>query len=82
VRAMADHIMVMKDGKLVEQGSPDQVMDAPREAYTRRLMAAAFMNERRSTRCAAGVSSLSQSGHDLSRCMRAPGKGMRQARAR
>ena len=45
VRAMADHIMVMKDGKLVEQGSPDQVMDAPREAYTRRLMAAAFFNE-------------------------------------
>jgi oligopeptide transport system ATP-binding protein len=42
VRAMADHIIVMKDGKLVEQGSPDAVMDAPREAYTRRLMAAAF----------------------------------------
>jgi oligopeptide transport system ATP-binding protein len=42
VRAMADHIIVMKDGRLVEQGSPDAVMDAPREAYTRRLMAAAF----------------------------------------
>ncbi len=42
VRAMADHILVMKDGKLVEEGSPDAVMDAPREAYTRRLMAAAF----------------------------------------
>ena len=42
VRAMSDHIMVMKDGKLVEQGTPDEVMGKPREAYTKRLMAAAF----------------------------------------
>ena len=42
VRAMADHIMVMKDGRMVEQGTPDEVMDHPREDYTRRLMAAAF----------------------------------------
>ena len=43
VRAMADHIMVMKDGRMVEQGTPDDVMDNPREDYTRRLMAAAFV---------------------------------------
>ncbi len=42
VRAMADHIMVMKDGKLVEQGTPDEVMLKPKQDYTRRLMAAAF----------------------------------------
>ena len=42
VRAMADHIIVMKDGRMVEQGSPDEVLDNPREDYTRRLMAAAF----------------------------------------
>jgi oligopeptide transport system ATP-binding protein len=42
VRAMADHIMVMKDGRVVEQGTPDEVMGSPREDYTRRLMAAAF----------------------------------------
>ena len=42
VRAMADHIIVMKDGKMVEEGSPDQIFDAPREDYTKRLMAAAF----------------------------------------
>ncbi len=42
VRAMADHIMVMKDGRMVEQGTPDEVMDHPREDYTQRLMAAAF----------------------------------------
>jgi oligopeptide transport system ATP-binding protein len=45
VRALADHILVMKDGKLVEEGSPDAVMGAPREAYTRRLMAAAFPSD-------------------------------------
>jgi oligopeptide transport system ATP-binding protein len=42
VRAMADHIMVMKDGRMVEQGAPDEVLDNPREPYTRRLMEAAF----------------------------------------
>ncbi|MBM3519697.1 MAG: ABC transporter ATP-binding protein [Alphaproteobacteria bacterium] len=42
VRAMADHIMVMKDGRMVEQGTPDEVMEHPREDYTKRLMAAAF----------------------------------------
>jgi ABC-type microcin C transport system duplicated ATPase subunit YejF len=42
VRAMADHIMVMKDGKLVEEGTPDDVIGHPRDPYTQRLMAAAF----------------------------------------
>jgi ABC-type microcin C transport system duplicated ATPase subunit YejF len=42
VRAMADHIMVMKDGRLVEEGTPDQVIGSPRDPYTQRLMAAAF----------------------------------------
>ena len=42
VRAMADHILVMKDGRMVEQGTPDEVLDNPREEYTKRLMAAAF----------------------------------------
>jgi ABC-type microcin C transport system duplicated ATPase subunit YejF len=45
VRAMADHILVMKDGRLVEEGAPDRVMDHPREDYTRRLMAAAFAHD-------------------------------------
>jgi ABC-type microcin C transport system duplicated ATPase subunit YejF len=42
VRAMADHIIVMKDGRVVEQGTPDEVLENPREDYTKRLMAAAF----------------------------------------
>ena len=42
IRAMADHIIVMKDGRMVEEGTPDQVLDNPQQAYTQRLMAAAF----------------------------------------
>jgi microcin C transport system ATP-binding protein len=42
VRAMAHRIIVLKDGKVVEQGEAAQVVAAPREAYTRALMAAAF----------------------------------------
>ena len=44
VRAMADHIMVMKDGRMVEQGSPADIFDHPHEDYTKRLMAAAFVD--------------------------------------
>jgi oligopeptide transport system ATP-binding protein len=42
VRAMADHVLVMKDGRLVEEGSPDDIFARPKEPYTKRLVAAAF----------------------------------------
>ena len=42
VRALAHEILVMKDGKIVEAGSTERVMTAPRHPYTRALMAAAF----------------------------------------
>jgi microcin C transport system ATP-binding protein len=42
VRALADELVVMKDGKVVEAGPADQVFDAPASPYTRALMAAAF----------------------------------------
>ena len=42
VRALADDVIVMKDGQLVEQGTADRVFDAPQSDYTRALMAAAF----------------------------------------
>jgi microcin C transport system ATP-binding protein len=45
VRALADEVMVLKDGKVVESGPSAQIFDAPREAYTRALMAAAFALE-------------------------------------
>jgi oligopeptide transport system ATP-binding protein len=41
VRAMADTVMVMKDGKVVEAGPTAAIFDAPREDYTKRLIAAA-----------------------------------------
>ena len=42
VRALADEVLVMKDGKVVEQGPSATIFDAPQEAYTKALMAAAF----------------------------------------
>jgi microcin C transport system ATP-binding protein len=40
IRAMAHHVLVMKDGLVVEQGSVDTVLHAPAHAYTRSLLAA------------------------------------------
>ena len=42
VRAMADYIIVMKQGQIVEQGPTDAIFDNPQETYTRALMAAAI----------------------------------------
>jgi oligopeptide transport system ATP-binding protein len=42
VRALSDHVMVMKDGRIVEEGDVEAIFAQPREDYTRRLMAAAF----------------------------------------
>ena len=42
VRALADELVVMKDGVVVEHGMAAEVFARPREAYTRALMAAAF----------------------------------------
>lgn len=40
VGAMADRVLVMKDGRMVEYGDTRQVLEHPREAYTQTLMAA------------------------------------------
>ena len=42
VRALADEVIVMRDGKMVEWGPADTVFEAPKSDYTRALMAAAF----------------------------------------
>ena len=42
VRALSDHIIVMKAGRVVEEGATAQIFQAPREAYTRELMEAAY----------------------------------------
>lgn len=40
IGAMADNVLVMKDGRMVEYGETRQVLDDPREDYTCTLMAA------------------------------------------
>ncbi|WP_298826699.1 ABC transporter ATP-binding protein [uncultured Piscinibacter sp.] len=40
VRFMADEVLVMKDGQVVEQAGVRQILEAPREEYTRRLLGA------------------------------------------
>ena len=42
VRALANDIIVMRAGKVVEQGAAATVFDRPQSDYTRALMAAAF----------------------------------------
>ncbi|MBU6257205.1 MAG: ABC transporter ATP-binding protein [Burkholderiales bacterium] len=40
VRFISDEVLVMKDGAVVEQASAAQILAAPREEYTKRLLAA------------------------------------------
>ncbi len=40
VRFMADEVLVMKDGEVVEQAAVEQILADPHEDYTRRLLAA------------------------------------------
>ncbi|GEO15930.1 ABC transporter ATP-binding protein [Microvirga aerophila] len=42
VRALANHVVVMQDGKIVEEGSAESIFASPRTDYTRALFAAAF----------------------------------------
>lgn len=38
ISAMADAVLVLKEGRIVEYGAAKQVLNAPREAYTKELM--------------------------------------------
>ncbi|MBV8535768.1 MAG: ABC transporter ATP-binding protein [Alphaproteobacteria bacterium] len=42
VRALADDVMVLKDGRVVEQGPAARIFDSPRDPYTKALLAAAI----------------------------------------
>jgi microcin C transport system ATP-binding protein len=45
IRAMSHRVMVLKQGKVVETGSADDVFERPREAYTKALLSAALRHE-------------------------------------
>ncbi|MEM8811372.1 MAG: ABC transporter ATP-binding protein [Pseudomonadota bacterium] len=45
VRALANDVIVMRDGEVVEAGPAAQIFDAPETDYTKALMAAAFRIE-------------------------------------
>ena len=40
VKRLCERIVVMKDGRIVEEGVCDQIFDAPKESYTQNLIAA------------------------------------------
>jgi microcin C transport system ATP-binding protein len=42
VRALSNYVVVMKNGKVVEEGPAGRIFDHPREPYTKALLAAAF----------------------------------------
>ena len=40
IGAMADNVIVMKDGQMIEYGKKDDVINCPKEEYTKKLMSA------------------------------------------
>jgi microcin C transport system ATP-binding protein len=42
VRALSNHVLVLRNGKVVEEGPCEQIFSAPRTDYTKALLAAAF----------------------------------------
>jgi oligopeptide transport system ATP-binding protein len=50
VRHISDRIAVMNDGKIVEQGSADQVCEQPRDPYTKKLLSAVPIPDPRESR--------------------------------
>ncbi|MEZ5816905.1 MAG: ABC transporter ATP-binding protein [Hyphomicrobiaceae bacterium] len=49
VRALSNHVIVMKDGKVVEEGPSRDIFERPRQDYTKALLAAALNLEVRHT---------------------------------
>jgi len=45
VKALAHHIVVMKEGLVIEQGEAASIFDNPQDIYTKELLNAAFMPE-------------------------------------
>jgi microcin C transport system ATP-binding protein len=45
VASLASHLIVMRHGKVVEEGPAAELFKSPKSDYTRALFAAAFRNE-------------------------------------
>ena len=45
IRALSSYVMVMRNGRVVEEGPSEQIFTNPREEYTKALLAAAFRIE-------------------------------------
>lgn len=48
VNYMSDSIMVMKHGKMVEQGTKEEVLFAPKDEYTQTLVSSSFLFDKES----------------------------------
>ena len=44
VKALSHHLLVMRQGQVIEQGAAASVFAAPQQTYTQQLLAAAFIN--------------------------------------
>ena len=55
VRALSDFVVVLRAGKVVEQGTAAELFNEPQHPYTRALMAAAFDLEASEDAIEAGV---------------------------
>ena len=38
IKAMSDYIMVLKNGKIIEEGRADSIFSSPKEQYTHELL--------------------------------------------
>ena len=47
VEQVADRVAVMKEGRIVEEGTRDDIFDRPQQEYTRALLDAAMLIDRR-----------------------------------
>ncbi|MDX1804497.1 MAG: ATP-binding cassette domain-containing protein, partial [Alcanivorax sp.] len=45
IRSICHRVMVMQDGRIVEQGDTGRLFQAPQQAYTRTLLHAAFAGD-------------------------------------
>ena len=45
IRAMAHRIVVMRQGRIVEEGETEALFSAPREAYTQQLLRASLLRK-------------------------------------